>query len=88
MKGLGNNQKKNTSIKATFRKCCPDIVLIQETKKGFINKKCLASFWGRHNYNWTDIPSNGATGGLFIAWKNDFFDIVTAEHGIFSCLWN
>lgn len=42
VKGFGN-QKKNTSIKATFRKYYPDITLIQEIKKGFIDKKCLAS---------------------------------------------
>lgn len=57
--------------------------MIQETKKRFIDRKCLSSFWGRQNCKWTDIPSNGAVRGLLIIWKSDLFDIVTSEHGIY-----
>lgn len=73
VKGLGN-LKKNTSVKATFRKCGPDIVMIQETKKEFSDSKLLRSIWGIYNCEWTSIPSIGAACGLMIAWKTNFFN--------------
>lgn len=36
----------------------------------------FSSFWGSNA-----IPSQGAAGGLFIAWKNDIFDQLALEHG-------
>lgn len=44
VKGLGN-QKKNTSIKATFNKYSPDIVMIQATKNEIVNNKLLRLAW-------------------------------------------
>lgn len=55
VKGLGN-QKKTTTIKDIFFQNQPKIVLIQETLKQKLDKKCLSSFWGNHMKNWIATP--------------------------------
>lgn len=85
MKGF-EKSKENTSIKAIIYKYCPDIVLIQETKKETIDRKCLASFWGSLDHNWTAIPSIRAAGGLLIAWNTDFFELVQLNMVFSPCL--
>lgn len=82
VKGLGN-QKKNTSIKASFRKNCQDIVLIQKTQKRTVDRKTMATVWGRLNCSWITTPSIDASGGTLIAWKVELFKLVSSEHGTY-----
>lgn len=55
--------------------------MIQENKKEIVDSKLLRFLWGIYNCEWTSIPSIGAAGGLMIAWKTDFFSLVSREHG-------
>lgn len=65
IKGVGG-YKKNSSIKETFRKYNPDIVMLQETKKMETNHNCLASFWGNRRIDWISSHAEGSAGPLYI----------------------
>lgn len=58
--------KRTLPSKTFFPKNRPDIVLIQETKKQVVDRKCLSTFWGSHNRNWNAIPPIVSAGGLLI----------------------
>lgn len=58
VRGLGS-YKKNTSVKDTFRKYTPDIVMLQETKKMETSRKCLTSIWEIKNIEWISSPAGG-----------------------------
>lgn len=39
--------------------------------------------WGVHNKGRIQVPSHGTAGELLIAWKGDFYDLLTMEYGTF-----
>lgn len=51
LKGLGSH-KNNSSVKYTFRKFRPDIIMLQETKKSQKLIGNVSLFWGNRNMKW------------------------------------
>lgn len=83
VKGLGR-QKKNTSIKDILRKVKPDIVMIQETEKVNLDRKCLFSFGEVETKIGSLFPSIDSARGMSTAWKTNPFEMKPHELGTFS----
>jgi exonuclease III len=55
------------------------VLCFQETKRASFDHSFLKNFCPRHFTNFAFTPSNGASGGLLIAWVGNFFDGVVIE---------
>lgn len=82
VKGLWS-PRKNFSIKEVLRKYKADVIMMQETKKQSINKKCLQTLWGVRGGDWVFTP-DGSAGGMLIAWKSNLYELISMEYGIYS----
>ncbi|KAJ1253597.1 hypothetical protein BS78_K020200 [Paspalum vaginatum] len=83
VRGL-NATKKWNSIRDKIIDSRCDIICLQETKKQefdylFIKKICPASF-----NKFEFVPSNGASGGMLVAWKDSLFDGELVFHNSFA----
>lgn len=70
IKGLGS-PTKNFSIKEVLRKYKANVIMLQETKKAFIDKKCFHTMWGGRNRDWIFTLASGSAGAMLMAWKKN-----------------
>lgn len=64
-----------------------DVCLLQETKRGALTKKMVASIWGRGDFDFLSKDADGQSGGLLCVWVRGLFDVqstVIGEH--FTCV--
>lgn len=80
IKGLGN-PSENFSVKYVFRKYKADVIMLQETKKPFIDKKCFQSVWGGTNRELFFTSASGSAGGMMIAWEKVFLILFRLNMG-------
>lgn len=59
IKGLGNSSR-NFSIKEVLKRYKADVIMLEDTKKEVIAKKCFQSVWGRRNHDWVFTPASGS----------------------------
>lgn len=83
IKGLGN-PSKSFSIKEVLTKFKADIIMLQETEKPVIDRKCFQTVWGSRNRDWVFTPAGGSSGGMQIGWKKNQFELLSTGHGLFS----
>ena len=63
-----NEQDKRLRYRNLFRKWGPDVVCLQETKMGLINRAVLRSLWGSQHVDWSYLGSCGASRGVLVMW--------------------
>lgn len=51
----------------------PDLICVQETKLGSLDRFAVHKIWGNGNFEFACSNSIGASGGLLMVWNNDFF---------------
>lgn len=83
VKGLGNH-KKNASIEDLLCNHCPEIVLLQETKKTKSRYQMSFICLGSSQQRMDNSTITWHNGGLLIAWKGNAYDLITTEYGTFS----
>lgn len=77
VRGLGKKEKRG-KIKKNLRDKKVDILLLQETKQKSVDKTLLNSLWGHCEYEYLEVNSDGAAGGLLIIWSNIVFKLAEA----------
>jgi hypothetical protein len=76
-----NEGNKRSRVKNLLRKWKADIVCLQETKLECISNRIIRSLWGDHYADWCCVPSNGASGGIFLMWDRRVVKKVEAYTG-------
>lgn len=67
-----------------LRKYKADIIMLQETKKPVIDRKCFQTLSGSRNRDWIFTLADGSAGAMLIGWKKNQFELLFTEHGLFS----
>jgi exonuclease III len=83
VRGINSNLKWD-SIRNKATECGCDIICLQETKKTsfdllFLKNICPSSF-----DNFAFVPSDGASGGMLVAWKGSFFEGTLVFHNEYA----
>lgn len=79
IRGLGGLVKKK-EIQKVVREQKPDLLCVQETKIGVVDRLICAQLWDCDDFQWVFKSANGSTGGLLMAWNpssfvmSDFFE--------------
>jgi exonuclease III len=83
VRGL-NDSRKWSAIHKNIEESAHVVLCFQETKRATFDHSYLKNFCPRLFSNFAFTPSNGASGGLLIAWVGNLFDGVTIETNIFA----
>ena len=83
VRGL-NEQDKRLKVRNLIRKWGPDVVCLQETKMGLINRAVIRSLWGGQHVNWSYLGSCGASGGVLVMWDTRVVNKIEEVVGRFS----
>ena len=83
VRGL-NEQDKRLRVRNLIRKWGPDVVCLQETKMGLINRAVLRSLWGSQHVDWSYLGSCGAFGGVLVMWDTRVVNKMEEAVGRFS----
>ena len=67
VRGL-NEHDKRLRVRNLIRKWGPDVVCLQETKMGLINRAVIHSLWGGQHVDWSYLGYCGAFGGVLVMW--------------------
>ena len=62
----------------------PNIVLLQETKRGSWDMHFLLSVWKGRDRDWAVLPAYGTSGGVVIIWDSIMFECTEKVIGSFS----
>jgi exonuclease III len=68
VRGL-NSTARQDSVRSLVDSSRADIVCIQETKIAAISQRIILSTLGADFTDFITLPSNGASGGILVAWK-------------------
>ncbi|PWA52592.1 hypothetical protein CTI12_AA450330 [Artemisia annua] len=74
IRGVGECGKKRW-IKSIIRNEKPDMIGIQETKRGVVDDEWVEDIWGGMGYGYTQLTATGNSGGILLIW----------DKGVFSC---
>ena len=83
VRGL-NEQDKKLRVRNLIRKWGPDLVCLQETKMGLINRAVIRSLWGGQHVDWSYLGSCGASGGVLLMWDTRVVNKMEEAAGRFS----
>ena len=83
VRGTGSYRKRR-SIKEIICKEDPDIVVLQEVKKEFVDRRFVASVWRSRFKEWLLLPSIGRSGGILMMWDTRRVKITENLIGDFS----
>ena len=75
VRGLGDDDKCSL-VRDVLTSCRPSIVCLQETKLQVLTQFKLRSFLTANLYNHAASPSDGASGGILVAWDST---VVTSQ---------
>ncbi|GJX21990.1 RNA-directed DNA polymerase, eukaryota [Tanacetum coccineum] len=64
---IGDSGKKGW-IKSINRAEKPDVIGLQETKCNIVDDVWIEDLWGGNGYGYTQLPSNGNSGGILLIW--------------------
>ena len=67
-----------------IRKLGSNMVCLQETKMGLINRAVICSLWGGHHVDWSYLGSCGAFGGVLMMWDTQVVNKMEEAIGRFS----
>ena len=79
-----NEQDKRLKVRSLIRKWGPDVVCLQETKMGLINRAVIRSLWGGQHVDWSYLGSCGAFGGVLVMWDTRVVNKMEEAVGRFS----
>ena len=86
LRGL-NEQDKRRRVRNLIRKWRPDVVCLQKTKMGLINRVVIRSLWGGQHVDWSYLGSCGASRGVLLMWDTQVVNKLEEAMGRFlvSC---
>ena len=67
VRGL-NDSDKCLRIRNLIRLWKADLVYLQETKLGEVDRSLIKSLWGCPHLDWLSLGSNGASEGILLIW--------------------
>lgn len=68
VRGL-NSKARQDSIRTLINSSRVDVICIQETKMAAIPRGIILSMLGSDFSHYAELPSIGASGGIFLAWR-------------------
>ncbi|XP_077215810.1 uncharacterized protein LOC143850444 [Tasmannia lanceolata] len=68
---FGNDLDKRIQVKELVKKIKPDLICLQETKMESVNRGDLRGLGIRTEWEFSFVGSNGASGGILIAWNEN-----------------
>ncbi|XP_062093313.1 uncharacterized protein LOC133799309 [Humulus lupulus] len=83
VRGSGNKEKRR-AIKETICKVNPDIIVLQEVKKGIIERRFIGSIWRSRFKAWIFQPAIGRSGGTLVAWDTRSVSVTDSLVGEFT----
>ncbi|XP_077252502.1 uncharacterized protein LOC143891884 [Tasmannia lanceolata] len=81
--GLGS-QGKRLQVKELINSSKPDLMCLQETKLELISRGVFRGLGFREEWDFDFIPSQGASGGILVAWNGSAWKLVNVWKGNFS----
>ncbi|GJS75872.1 transposon TX1 [Tanacetum coccineum] len=69
---IGVDGKKGW-INTIIRDERPDVIGLQETKSGLVDEEWVEDLWGSKGFGFTQLASNGKSGGLLLVWDANSF---------------
>lgn len=75
-----NELGKRQIIKAALRRWKPNVVCLQETKMGFIDRRVVSSLGGGRWFDWEFLGAAGSSKGILVMWDKRVvvkMDVVT-----------
>ncbi|CAN0838702.1 LINE-1 retrotransposable element ORF2 protein [Linum grandiflorum] len=85
VRGLCDDRKK-FRVRELISTWKPNILCLQETKWPTCADSDVFFLWGNRNVEWLSKDSDGASGGLLIAWDKELFQICGSWIGTFSAM--
>lgn len=82
VRGVGRSKRK--VIKDKLVNSQADVIILQVTKKGVIDRRLVSSIWGVRYTDWVSCPSDGSSGGILVMWKTKSVTVLEAIVGNFS----
>ena len=83
VRGTGHPDKRR-GIKSLVCKVNLDILVLQESKRIYIDRRFIGSIWSSRFKEWVSLPSIGAPGGLVIVWDSRRVSVEESLLGDFS----
>ena len=83
VRGLHDGDKR-LRIRNLIRLWKADVVCLQETKLGEVNRRIIKSLWGCPHLDWLSMGSNGASGGILLLWDKRVLEKMDEAVGQFS----
>lgn len=83
IRGLGEDPKI-VAVRNAILKNNPTICTIQETKKELVDDSLIRSIWGSNRCDYVFLPSEGASGGIIVMWKEGILIMEDYLIGAFS----
>ena len=65
VRGL-NDRDKHLRVRNLIQLWKADVVCLQETKLGEVDRSIIKSIWGCPHLDWLSLGSNGASGGILL----------------------
>ena len=87
VRGL-NDRGKREVVSGALSRWRPDIVCLQETKLGTLDRELAQSIWGGRWEEWCCLDSVGASGGVVLMWDSrvvEKMDVLVGRWSL-SCL--
>ena len=79
-----NEQDKRLRVRNLIRRWGLDVVCLQETKMGLINRAVIHSLWGGQHVDWSYLGSCGASGRVLVMWDTQVVNKMEEAVGRFS----
>ncbi|XP_058726438.1 uncharacterized protein LOC131597788 [Vicia villosa] len=77
----GGSRAKRKRVGLLIQKEDADVCFIQETKLSGINLCYVKEMWGSGEVEWSHSDASGASDGILIMWKKDFFSLLFSFRG-------
>src|SRR4051812_3233685 len=77
----GGQLVKRKRIGFNIQKGGVDIAFIQETKLRDVKLQTVKELWGEASVEWSHSDAVGASGGILIMWRKDFFKVLYSFKG-------
>lgn len=87
VRGL-NDPKKRGVVSGALSRWRPDVVCLQETKMGVLDRELVQSIWGGLCIEWCCLDYEGTSGRIFIMWDDrvvEKIDMLVGSRSV-SCL--
>ncbi|XP_058784565.1 uncharacterized protein LOC131659380 [Vicia villosa] len=78
---VGGKRVKRKRIGYNIQRGRVDLAFLQETKLRDVQHQYVKEMWGDEWVEWSHLEAEGASGGILIMWRKDFFKLIYSFRG-------